>query len=109
MSVYKVLLRCPFRGTQVLKKIYESDAKFEKYGKSYADRAMFDNNVEVYKMVDEKYELIYTLEMPITGEQIKQYVEDRNIDSSYTTWRIRDLEEQKEYFKKVWNKELKNK
>src|SRR6187402_1036009 len=99
MSVYKVLLRCPFRKTQVLKKIYESDAKFEKYGKSYADGTMFDNDVEVYKMVDEKYELQYTLLMPRTEEEIKQYVTDRGMYSNYTVWRIRDLEKQKEYFK----------
>lgn len=106
MAVYKVLERCPWRKTQILKKIYESDAKFEKYGKKYAKACQFKSNVEVYKMVDEKYELLYTLKMPITDEEIINYVKDNNMYTKEAEWRIRDLKENIIYFKDVHNKEL---
>lgn len=98
MAVYKVIERCPWRKTQILKKIYESDAKFEKWGKKYAKACQFRSNVEVYKMVDEKYELIYTLDMPQTNEDIKSYVIENNMYNSEIEWRIRDLEKTKKYF-----------
>jgi len=106
MSVYKVLARCPWRKVQQIKKIYESDIKFEKWGKQYAIGCQFRHNVEVYKMTDEKYELIYTLKMPINEEDIKQYVLDNNMYIEEVKWRLRDLEDTKKYFKNVYNKEL---
>jgi len=106
MAVYKVLERCPWRKTQILKKIYESDAKFEKYGRKYAKACQFRSNVEVYKMVDEKYELIYTLEMPKTDEEIEKYVIENKMYPKETEWRVRDLKERIKYFKEVHDKEL---
>jgi chloramphenicol O-acetyltransferase len=106
MAVYKVILRCPFRKTQTLKKIYESDAKFENYGKSYAEGAVFRSDVEVYKMVDEKYELQYQFFMPRTNVEIEKYVLDNKMYPDEAKWRIIDLNEQKNYFRKVFNIEL---
>lgn len=106
MAVYKVIERCPWRKTQILKKIYESDAKFEKWGRKYAKGCQFRSNVEVYKMVDEKYELIYTLEMPVSDEDITNYVIENKMYFEEANWRIKDLKKEIEHFKNVHNKEL---
>lgn len=106
MSVHKVILRCPFTKRQRVKKIYESDVKFEKFGKKYAEMGSFKNDVEVYKMIDENYVLQYTLKMPRTNEEIEDFVVKHNMYKNETVWRIKDLEKEKKHFKEVHNKEL---
>lgn len=106
MAVYKVIARCPWRKIQEIKKIYETDLKFEMYGRSWAKGKQFRSNVEVYKMEDDNYKLIYVLKMPSTDEEIEKYVVENKMYHEETKWRIRDLEKTKKYFKDVHNKEI---
>jgi hypothetical protein len=92
MSVYKVVARCPKTSRQSIKKIYESDTKFEKFGKGWAVGHQCSHNIEVYTIDEnEKWILKYKLDRPKTKEEAEKYIVDNNCGDYYMKWYFEDL------------------
>lgn len=90
MGVYKVIARNPKTGRQEIKKVYETEDKYNKYGKITAERYRELHDVEVYIMhpVTEEYELVLTMKKPRTIEEARAFKEERGYSETWLKYYI---------------------
>lgn len=91
MSVFKVVARCPKKGTQVKKKVYETNDKYYKYGRDLIHRWSEIWNVEVCTIKEEEYAFVYSIDAPRTKEELKNMAEERGYSEAWVTYKLRDL------------------
>ena len=92
MSVYKVIARNPKTKRQEIKKVYETDAKFEKYGAEAIYRYQERHDVEVYKLIDDVYVFWNFYLTPRTQKQLKEMQIERNYTDNWFAYKLKDLE-----------------
>lgn len=91
MSVYKVLGR-NLQGKQTIKKVYETDIKFNKFGKDAIYRYQERLDVEVYKMNEnDEWEIIEKHFTPRTEEDLLRMKSERNYNDNWFKWKLKDL------------------
>lgn len=92
MSIWKVLTRNIKTGRQQLKKVYEADSKFEKYGKEIIRRYSEREDVEVYTMSeDEQWIFQYEVKAPRTLRELKKMQIERNYRDTWFEYRAKEF------------------
>lgn len=91
MAVFKVVARCPKKGTQVKKKVYETNDKYKRYSEELIFRWSELWDLEIYDMRDEEYRLWYTIKTPQNEKEFKFMQEERGYSDNWLKYRLKDL------------------
>ena len=91
MAVFKVVARCPKRGVQVKKKVYETNDKYKKYASDLIFRWSEMWDLEIYDMKDEEYRLWYTIKTPQNEKELRCMQEERKYSDTWLKYKLRSL------------------
>lgn len=83
MSVFKVVARDPKTGRQFSKKVYITEASFNRYSPDLIKRWRHYDDIEVYEMKGEEFILQYKLLKPRNKEEVKMFQIDYGYNNAW--------------------------